>query len=74
MRKAGVLSILFVVVLLAVAVLADAQQPKKVPRIGYISAVDPATDSTRSEPIRLALHELGYIEVPICGGEERSLP
>jgi putative ABC transport system substrate-binding protein len=62
MRKAGVLSILFVVVLLAVAVLADAQQPKKVPRIGYISAVDPATDSTRSEPIRLALHELGYIE------------
>jgi len=40
----------------------QAQQPKKVPRIGYLSAVDPATDSTRSEPIRLALHELGYIE------------
>jgi putative tryptophan/tyrosine transport system substrate-binding protein len=40
----------------------EAQQPKKVPRIGYLSAQDPALDSTRSEPIRLALRELGYIE------------
>ena len=39
-----------------------AQQPKKVPRIGYLSAVDPARESTRSEAIRLALRELGYIE------------
>jgi putative ABC transport system substrate-binding protein len=41
---------------------ADAQQPKKVPRIGYLSTSDPATDSTRSEAIRLALRERGYIE------------
>ena len=40
----------------------QAQQPKKVPRIGYLSASDPATDSARSEAIRLALRELGYIE------------
>ena len=40
----------------------QAQQPKKVPRIGYLSAVDPASESTRSEAIRLALRELGYIE------------
>jgi hypothetical protein len=33
MKKAGVLSILFVVILLAVAVPADAQQPKNVPRV-----------------------------------------
>ena len=38
MRKAGVLSILVAVVLLAVAVIAEAQQPKKVPRIGYLAA------------------------------------
>ena len=38
------------------------QQPKKVPRIGYLSSTDPARDSTRSEAIRLALRELGYIE------------
>ena len=42
--------------------IADAQQPKKVPRIGYLSSVDPASESTRAEPIRLALRELGYIE------------
>jgi putative ABC transport system substrate-binding protein len=41
---------------------AEAQQPKKVPRIGYLSASDPATESTRSEAIRRALRELGYIE------------
>jgi putative ABC transport system substrate-binding protein len=62
MKKAGLLSILFVVALLAVAVIAEAQQPKKVHRIGYLSSFDAATDSTRSEAIRLALRELGYIE------------
>ena len=39
-----------------------AQQPKKVPRIGYLSSFDPATESARAEAIRLALRELGYIE------------
>ena len=47
---------------LTTASLAEAQQPKKVPRIGYLSNSDPATDSTRSEAIRLALRALGYIE------------
>ena len=42
--------------------IAEAQQPKKVPRIGYLSASDPASESTRSEAILLALRELGYIE------------
>jgi putative tryptophan/tyrosine transport system substrate-binding protein len=41
---------------------ASAQQPKKVPRIGYLSAVDPATEYARAETIRLALGELGYME------------
>jgi putative tryptophan/tyrosine transport system substrate-binding protein len=40
----------------------QAQQPKKVARIGYLSPRDRASESTRSEPIRLALRELGYIE------------
>ena len=48
--------------LLAVAVTAEAQQPKKVPRIGYLSAGDPASESARAEAIRLALRERGYIE------------
>src|SRR5215831_6608654 len=41
---------------------ADAQQPKKVPRIGYISSGDAASESARSEAIRVALRERGHIE------------
>jgi putative tryptophan/tyrosine transport system substrate-binding protein len=41
---------------------AEAQQPKKVSRIGYLSSVEPASESARSETIRQALRELGYIE------------
>jgi putative tryptophan/tyrosine transport system substrate-binding protein len=62
MKRAAVPSILVVVVLLAVAVIAEAQQPTKVPRIGYLSNTDAATDSARAEGIRLALRDLGYIE------------
>src|SRR4029434_2053305 len=40
----------------------DAQQPTKVPRIGYISSGNPASESTRAEAIRLALRERGYTE------------
>jgi putative ABC transport system substrate-binding protein len=40
---------------------ATAQQPK-LTRIGYLSTLDAARDSTRTEAIRLALRELGYTE------------
>jgi ABC-type uncharacterized transport system substrate-binding protein len=50
------------VTLSACGAVVEAQQPKKVPRIGYLSGVDPARESTRSEAIRLALRELGYVE------------
>jgi len=62
MKKAAVPSILVAVVLLALGVTAEAQQPKKVARIGYLSSGDPASESARSEAVRLALRELGYIE------------
>jgi len=54
-------SILLVVAVVVVAAIAQAQQPKKVPRIGYLSSDDPV-GSTRAETIRLALRDLGYIE------------
>ena len=38
MKRAAVPSILVAVVLLAVGVIAEAQQPGKIPRIGYLSA------------------------------------
>jgi putative ABC transport system substrate-binding protein len=50
---------------------ANAQQPKKIPRIGYLSVSDAATDSARSEGIRLALRERGYIEGQNIGIEYR---
>jgi putative tryptophan/tyrosine transport system substrate-binding protein len=62
MKRAAVPSILVVVVLLAVAVIVEAQQPKKVPRVGYLSGFEPARESTRAEGIRLALRELGFLE------------
>src|SRR5262245_61019900 len=62
MKKAAMRSILVGVVLVAVVVLAEAQQPTKVHRIGYLAPFDSARESARSEAIRLALRERGYIE------------
>jgi ABC-type uncharacterized transport system substrate-binding protein len=53
---------IFVSVILASVLFAQAQQPKKVPRIGYLSPLDPVGESTRSGAIRLALRERGHIE------------
>ena len=46
-------------------------QPKKVARIGYLSNVDSARESARSEAIRLALRERGYIEGQTIATEYR---
>ena len=61
MRK-NVIGLTLCAMLFPLCFAAEAQQPKKVHRIGYLSTVDPATDSARAEGIRLALRELGYIE------------
>jgi ABC-type uncharacterized transport system substrate-binding protein len=42
--------------------LASAQQPKNIPRLGYLTSGNAATESSRAEGIRLALRERGYIE------------
>ena len=47
---------------LTIVDLAQAQQPKKIPRIGFLSASDATRQATPSEGIRLALRALGYIE------------
>ena len=51
-----------VALLLICSIPAEAQQPKKAPRIGYLSAYEPTTESIRIESFRRALYELGYIE------------
>ena len=49
-------------VLLALSVPTESQQPKNVPRIGYLSALSQPADSYRREAFRQGLRELGYIE------------
>ncbi len=61
MKRAAVPSILIAVVLLAVAVIAEAQQPKKVHRIGYLSVLSPSSDAARIEAFRQGLRELGML-------------
>ena len=56
------LSWLFTAILLVFLQRAEAQQPKTIRRIGYLSAYDKATEATRAAGVLLALRELGYIE------------
>jgi len=79
MKKAGVLSILLLAVLLAVA--AEAPQPTKVPPIGYLGASDPVFESSVPEnsagSARAWLRrrtEYRHRVVPLCGGEAPSEP
>ena len=75
MKKAVMPSIVFSVMLLAVGVIADAQQPTKVPRIGFLATGSASTISDRVEAFRQGLRisdrveafrqglrELGYVE------------
>src|SRR5688572_33001604 len=58
-------AIVFICLLLAVflpAVFAEAQQPKKVPRIGYLTPVSASGGSASLEAFRQGLRESGYVE------------
>ena len=48
--------------LLALGFSAQAQQPKKVPRIGYLSANSAAGQASNLKAFRQGLGELGYVE------------
>ncbi len=56
------LSWLLTVLVLASGHLAEAQQPKKIPRVGYLAAVSASADAPRLEAFRQGLRDLGYIE------------
>ena len=53
---------LLATILLTTAPLAQAQQPGKVPRIGYLSASSLSSQAARIEAFRQGLRELGYVE------------
>ena len=61
MKKAALPSILVVVVLLAVGVIAEAQQQAKVSKIGWLESV-PLLQTPRFELFRRELRDLGYVE------------
>jgi putative tryptophan/tyrosine transport system substrate-binding protein len=58
----NLVSLALCAIIFAVCLPAEAQQPTKIPRIGYLSQFDPARESSRTEAIRLSLRERGHIE------------
>jgi putative ABC transport system substrate-binding protein len=62
MKKGAVPSILVAVVLLALGVIAEAQQATKVPRIGYLSGSSISANPPWREAFRQGLRDLGYEE------------
>jgi len=62
MNKARWSSIMVAAMLLAVCVSAEAQQAKKVPRIGFLFVSSLSSNSARAEAFRQGLRELGYVE------------
>jgi putative ABC transport system substrate-binding protein len=62
MKRTAVLSIGLAVVMLAVAVMVEAQQPKKVPRIGYLSVGYYSSQKAFIEALWEGLRDLGYVE------------
>ena len=79
--KRTILILVFGFILMIDFVFANAQQPKKVPRIGYLSSIDPSGESARAEgnsagSARAWLHRRTKHRhrVPIFGGEDDRLP
>jgi ABC-type uncharacterized transport system substrate-binding protein len=60
------------VILAMCGAVAQAQQPKKVPRIGFLEPSGSATASPRLQSFRQGLHELGYVEGKTIAIEYRS--
>jgi putative ABC transport system substrate-binding protein len=61
MRK-NVIRLALCAMLFALCSSVEAQEAKKIPRIGYLSVLSPSSDSTRSEAFRQGLRELGYVD------------
>jgi putative ABC transport system substrate-binding protein len=60
LKLAGIVAL--VVTLAMCGAVATAQQPTKIPRIGFLSGQSPSAISTRTEAFRQGLRELGYVE------------
>jgi len=62
-KSVGILGIFAIALTFAMCgVVAEAQQPKKVPRIGFLGATSASANPARNEAFRQGLRELGYVE------------
>ena len=61
MNKRTAVSLLATLILASVH-LAEAQQPKKAPRVGYLTGPSLSSQLHRTEAFRQGLHDLGYVE------------
>jgi len=57
-----IVTLLVVISIFMESALSEAQQPTKVPRIGYLAGTSLSAQSTRTEAFRQGLRELGYME------------
>ena len=64
--------VLCLVLLLALVDLAEAQQPAKIPKIGFLNGGSPSAIAARLETFRQGLRELGYVEGKSIVIEHRS--
>jgi putative ABC transport system substrate-binding protein len=62
MKKAAVPSIVIAAILLAIAVMAEAQQTKTIPRIGILNSATRSSSSKDIHAFREGLRDLGYAE------------
>src|SRR5215468_5776499 len=62
MNTKKLIGLALVAMLFALCHPVEAQQPKKVPRIGYLTAASASAMVPRSDAFRQGLRELGYIE------------
>ena len=58
----GIIGFTLSAMLVALWVPAQAQQPTKIHRIGYLSGNSPSSESVRTDALRQGLRELGYVE------------
>src|SRR4029434_1806115 len=61
MRKTAI-SFALCAMLLALCFSVEAQQPTKIPRVGYLTGTLSSANSARREAFRQGLRELGYVE------------
>jgi len=62
MSRKTIIVVWLVALALAPFRLTEAQQPAKIPRIGFLGATFPSADAARNEAFRQGLRDLGYVE------------